>query len=411
MSKAVWLGFPALTMSLGWGLRGYIGGGPLGAMIPGAMVALALCLLLGRRARPDACAVAAAFGAVGVGFGGQMTYGQTIGLSLVAETAAWGLLGLTLKGAVWGLLGGAVAAIGLQGPQTLARANRVASLALILGCAVGWRFINEPKLVYFSDPANKPRAEIWAGLTLAAIAYLAVHRNRVAGSFGWIGMIGGGLGFGIGGAIHAWARTSGMTAPVDWWKVMEFTFGAMFGAALGYAAWKHRERIATVDEDPARLHWFALCALIPLGIAAEEKLPFRFSYTVVGAVLLPFAALNARFAWQCAITMTYAAFAFDFLESRKDWDQTMLWLAVCWTSAGVLYLVDRKRSEPLFLFLFLTWVAVADSHLKSWMPPFVWESPASWAHATVEVVFTLQAVAVTWLAYRIAGDKLVAESK
>ena len=26
----------AVTMSLGWGLRGFIGGGPLGAMIPGA---------------------------------------------------------------------------------------------------------------------------------------------------------------------------------------------------------------------------------------------------------------------------------------------------------------------------------------------------------------------------------------
>lgn len=398
-------------MSLGWGLRGYIGGGPLGAMIPGAMLALALCLLLGRGGKPWSCAVAAAFGAVGIGFGGQMTYGQTIGLTLVPETAAWGLLGLTLKGAVWGLLGGAVIAIGLQGPQTLARANRVASLALILGCALGWRLINEPKLVYFSDPVNKPRAEIWAGLILAAAAYLAVHRNRVASYFAWTSAIGGGLGFGIGGAIHAWGRTSGLPAPIDWWKIMEFVFGAMFGAALGYAAWKHRERIATVDEDPARLHWFALCALLPLGIAAEEKLPFRFSYTVVGAMLLPFAALNARFAWQCAITMTYAAFAFDFLESRKDWDQTLLWLAVCWTSAGVLYLVDRKRTQPYFLFLFLTWAAVADSHLKSWLPPFAWQSPASWAHATVEVVFTLFAIGVTFMASRIPGAKLVADSK
>ncbi len=39
--------FPAIAMLLGWGLRGYIGGGPFGAMIPGAMVALAISMLLG----------------------------------------------------------------------------------------------------------------------------------------------------------------------------------------------------------------------------------------------------------------------------------------------------------------------------------------------------------------------------
>ena len=38
--------FPAVAMMLGWGLRGYIGGGPFGAMIPGAMVAISLSMLL-----------------------------------------------------------------------------------------------------------------------------------------------------------------------------------------------------------------------------------------------------------------------------------------------------------------------------------------------------------------------------
>ena len=71
-------------MSLGWGLRGYIGGGPLGAMIPGALVALCLCLLADRDG--EDAAVIAAFGAVGVGFGGQETYGQTIGLAFDPAT-------------------------------------------------------------------------------------------------------------------------------------------------------------------------------------------------------------------------------------------------------------------------------------------------------------------------------------
>ena len=52
--RPVWIYvlFPGIAMLLGWGLRGYIGGGPFGAMIPGCFVALALCLphILPRRA-------------------------------------------------------------------------------------------------------------------------------------------------------------------------------------------------------------------------------------------------------------------------------------------------------------------------------------------------------------------------
>ena len=88
-------------MSLGWGLRGSIGGGSLGAMIPGAMIGLVLCLLLGRQS--DAGLIAA-FAAVGVGFGGQETYGQTVGLSLQPDTFWWAILGFVIKGAAWGLL-------------------------------------------------------------------------------------------------------------------------------------------------------------------------------------------------------------------------------------------------------------------------------------------------------------------
>ena len=69
--------FPAISMLLGWGLRGYIGGGPFGAMIPGAMVALSLSMLL---ELPMAItSVLVVFGVIGVGLGGEMTYGQTLG--------------------------------------------------------------------------------------------------------------------------------------------------------------------------------------------------------------------------------------------------------------------------------------------------------------------------------------------
>jgi len=91
-------------------LRGYIGGGPLGAMIPGAMIGLALCLLLGREKEAGIITV---FAAIGIGFGGQETYGQTVGLSVKPETFSWGITGFFLKGGIWGLLGGAIIGIGL----------------------------------------------------------------------------------------------------------------------------------------------------------------------------------------------------------------------------------------------------------------------------------------------------------
>jgi hypothetical protein len=109
-----WCVLGAVTMSLGWGLRGSIGGGSLGAMIPGAMIDLVLCLLLGRRSDSG---LIVAFAAIGVGFGGQETYGQTVGLSLQPETFWWAILGFVIKGAAWGLLGGAFIGLALDRPH------------------------------------------------------------------------------------------------------------------------------------------------------------------------------------------------------------------------------------------------------------------------------------------------------
>jgi hypothetical protein len=146
-SPLTWVLIPAVVMSLGWGLRGYIGGGPFGAMIPGALVMLMICSYLGYSAR--AAAVVVAFGTFGVGFGGLMTYGQTLGLLRADETFAWGLTGTTLKGSVWGLLGGAVIGLGFASRHIPQRHVVVAFLFMLVGVIVGIHEINAPKLIYF----------------------------------------------------------------------------------------------------------------------------------------------------------------------------------------------------------------------------------------------------------------------
>ncbi|MFV1969104.1 MAG: hypothetical protein ACC628_27090 [Pirellulaceae bacterium] len=37
---------------------------------------------------------------------------------------------------------------------------------MVAGTYLGWKLINQPKLLYFSHPLDKPRPEIWAGLLL-----------------------------------------------------------------------------------------------------------------------------------------------------------------------------------------------------------------------------------------------------
>ena len=194
-----WCLLGAIAMSLGWGLRGSIGGGSLGAMIPGAMIGLVLCLLLNRHS--DA-ALIAAFAAIGVGFGGQETYGQTVGLSLQPETFWWAILGFVIKGAVWGLLGGAFIGIALDRHRYTTAQLLAGFGIMVLGTWLGWQYLNSPKLIYFSNRFDRPREELWAGLWLGGLLLLAWLRSRVPSLFALYGAIGGGIGFGVGASLQ-----------------------------------------------------------------------------------------------------------------------------------------------------------------------------------------------------------------
>ena len=223
-----WCLLGAIAMSLGWGLRGSIGGGSLGAMIPGAMIGLVLCLLLDRHSDSG---LIAAFAAIGVGFGGQETYGQTVGLSLQPETFWWAILGFVIKGAVWGLLGGAFIGIALD-RQRHTTAQLLAGFAImVLGTWLGWQYLNSPKLVYFSNRFDQPREELWAGLWLGGLLLLAWVRSRVPSLFALYGAIGGGIGFGLGASLQPMGRVVWAGMPLGWWKAMELTFGGLLGLA------------------------------------------------------------------------------------------------------------------------------------------------------------------------------------
>jgi len=335
----------AVLICLGWGLRGYIGGGPLGAMIPGAFLALWLCLLLGIEGRR--AALIAAFGAVGIGFGGEMTYGQTLGFLRSDDTVLWGLLGTVVKGGVWGLLGGAAFGLAFVVQRLSARQLALALLAFLAAIVVGIALVNQPKLIYFSDPINKPRNEVWAGLLLGAVVLLGMIRGAgpLPLRFALYGAVGGAVGFGVGGVLMAIGyRLEPPFRGLPWWKFMEFTFGACLGAAYGFCALRYRDDLLQSGEESSggaagpRVPWAAIGGvLVFIGIAlvawnntAEGLIELAagltpkaivmplvlvvLGYTTLGVVLMLLAARSETLAWHTAITMTFLATIIDLQD-------------------------------------------------------------------------------------------------
>lgn len=284
----------ALAGGLGWGIRGQYGH-ETGAMLAGLLVGLVLAGQLCARFEAAAVVRAVAWMTIAIGFGGSMTYGQTVGLthdvSFVGNWAAlrWGMLGLALKGGIWIGFAGVFLGMGLGGVRYSARWMTLSWLGLLVLCAAGLWIFNEP-----FDPANrvlphlyfsadwrwnpgavlKPRREVWGGLGLALIGWLAWVRWRMgdllAFRLGLWGILGGALGFPLGQSLqayHAWNLESfrtGRWAEIDpwinWWNFMETTYGLILGAMIGLGLWWNRRLMAPppsagTPEFPPWLEW------------------------------------------------------------------------------------------------------------------------------------------------------------
>jgi hypothetical protein len=445
----------AVFMSLGWGLRGYIGGGPLGALIPGAFIAIWLCILLGLD--PRRTALVAVFGTVGVAFGGDMTYGQTLGFLRDNDTLLRGLLGTVVKGGAWGLLGGAMLGLGFIAHQLDAR--RVATVLgmLLLAAFLGLALVNEPKLIYFSDPVNKPRAEAWAGLLFAGIAVLLTLRAwglaEIPGRFALHGLVGGAAGFGIGGAMMALGfRLEAPLRGLPWWKFMEFTFGAYLGAAFGLAAWRLRERLANpaLPEAPApapgtglvvgivlaavgMIAWIPVtdalmesAAAPPLAFLSVPAIRVLLSFTTLGCVLIWLGHRSPAVAWHTALTLTFLHSVIDLQEDLGpegglDYGPAARWGLVVAALVVSAALVARWQRNPgrslVAAVLLLMWGCMAVAYARLGANTDVLAPSAEilaaqggliarylhqlTGHAIVHGIFTACAVVVTIAALRL----------
>ena len=226
---------PALAVGMGWGVRGQLGHST-GAMIPGALLGLALSILLnGRQFSPG---LAVGLTAVGFGFGAAETTRQTAGLLTGANpghVTNLGLAypGLALKGALWAMFAGAGLGLALAAYVYRKRDAVIGALLLVATFYPGWWAINKPKLIYFSVD----RPEIWGGLLVGGITLLVWvtirGQTRIPLQLAGWAALSGGVGYPVAVALAA-AGMHSAYANYPWMKLAEITFGAFMGAGIGF---------------------------------------------------------------------------------------------------------------------------------------------------------------------------------
>jgi hypothetical protein len=133
-----------LSLSIGWGIRGNFGH-ETAAMLPGALAAIAVCLLSNRDDWRERVAYFGLFGALGWGLGGSMSYMQVIAYahSGHAPSQYYGFFALFVIGFLWAALGGAGTAL----PAVLDRrdvCDLFRPLSVVLAMLAVLYFVEDP---------------------------------------------------------------------------------------------------------------------------------------------------------------------------------------------------------------------------------------------------------------------------
>jgi hypothetical protein len=223
--------FVALAVGLAWGIRGDFGH-MIGAMYPGAILALALAYVSGQHALFLWMPVIAALGALGIGAGGSMSYGILHGYAQ-ADTFinyAYGFITLFLQGSAWGTFGGAL--IGLMLEKKQMKTGEWLGLigtVLFTGWMVSYLLVDVAGLRI--NPPRNNSSIAYMGAAIGQIIWLACNNKPI----GLRGALLGYVGFGIGMAA---SRLLGNVANVlqfqydfqiNHWNVMETSCGLIAG--------------------------------------------------------------------------------------------------------------------------------------------------------------------------------------
>jgi hypothetical protein len=228
--------FVALAVGLAWGIRGDFGH-LVGAMYPGAVLALALAYVSGRRSMFLWMPVLAALSAAAIGSGGTMSYGILHGYAQ-ADTLVnygYGFLTLFLQGSAWGAFGGAL--IGLMMERKPMRTGEWFGLigSVLFG---GWvvSFLAVDVLGFQINPPRNNGSIAYMGAALGQLVWLATHDKPVGLRGAVLGYVGFGLGMAVGRLLGNTANVlqtlGGFT--INHWNVMETSCGFIGGFIYTY---------------------------------------------------------------------------------------------------------------------------------------------------------------------------------
>jgi len=388
----------ALSLSLGWGIRGNFGH-EYGAMIPGALSAMAAVLLSGRGDWHRRIVYFAMFGALGWSFGGSMSYMQVVAYTHSGHSPSvlYGFACLFVIGFLWAALGGAGTALPavvnssflnalflptglvflfwwLQGAAVAPWLRRegyaldwndtdwLAALlavtaallaaairrrldpatSLVLHLAVGWWAGFLILVVALGLRMTPPRGDNWSGCLGMTAALLWYCRRagfaEVARAALVCGFIGG-IGFAAASMLKLVEVTSGLET--NWHSILEQTTGLFNGLGLAFALSGlagSTPSIAKADE-PDRNPWTELAALgfVVLGIVYLNLRKNVAQWIAVKAVPAAMAGLAAG-TW---LDISYILLALTFLVLWARHRQSPLAIVPeSWLGKGqLLYLV------------------------------------------------------------------------
>lgn len=257
--STVLLIFSIITaVSYAWGMRGTTIGGEKGAMLPGALIGLLIAVFSNILIVREHFYIFSALGAVSMYFGGSMTYGETLGLSMdtkPAENMKKGLLGVFIKGFLWFGTFGAIFSTGIN---AVCYQYSVLEMAIIFPLAfivsLGFYFLfNKPLKKGKEHPAiyfSKTRKECWGallGVYMVLLVFAIIKFNLLTIIFSVCCALFGGVGWLLGQLLQIYSihyanpaklfgKFLSRSNNVDSWKIMECVLGVFggLGAAVSF---------------------------------------------------------------------------------------------------------------------------------------------------------------------------------
>ena len=306
LNTALYLLLAAIIMAYGWGYRGTVGHEG-GAMVPGALLGLALCIASGRLDWQRRAAVAGLFAAIGWSWGGSLSYmEQTF---YVASDSfidvAYGYATLFFLGALWAGLGGG--ALGLALTESRSELERlIRPFTVVCGAYfvayLAMLFNPDLAQAYETITVNRFHDGDWLAATLGLAAsclyWLANKKDRpatilfVAGSIAWwIGYGGltklGGLRLGPLHRSESWGGVLGLLVVLVIYLLHRKNRAALMMCLYGILGGGLAFSFAVMFRHPMLVHWGPFQGSWPQWRTAEDTFGFCMGLAVaLGAIRL-----------------------------------------------------------------------------------------------------------------------------